>query len=131
MSDNKTMHAEATTKKRARLIFWQWFTGGILLLWLVASTTLSLIAALEAHNARDQIVSCVIPDGECYEQNQKRTGHVVEELLEDGIQRETVTRATIIASVWCDEQPDVEGLAELEACVKNQLTLRERDRGDG
>jgi hypothetical protein len=119
------------TKKRARLIFWQWFAGGILLLWLIVTTTLGAISAYEAHYARNQIVDCVSPGEPCYEESQKRTGKAVQKLLEDGIQRETITRATIIASVWCDEQPGVNGLAQLEACVKNQLTLQERDRGDG
>jgi hypothetical protein len=130
MSASDLEAEEVLVKKRARVILTTWIAVSLFVLWMLISSALDMWSAWEAHNARETLLDCVTPAGQCYQDGQSRTATAVDELMKDGIERETVTRATIIASVWCDKQPNVIGLEELEACVKQQLALRERDRGD-
>jgi hypothetical protein len=123
---SESTHDAEVVRKRARFLFLAWFAGGAFVLWMVISSALDMVSAWEAHNARANIVDCVVADGKCYQGNQERTAKVVQQLLEDGIARETITRQIIILTEWCDDQPNTDTLNQLERCVNEQLA-KERD----
>jgi hypothetical protein len=134
---SESAHDEVLVKKRARALFWTGLAVVVFVTWMMVSSALQVWSAWESHKsseaaaaARGVILSCVTPNGSCSKEQAAKTGEAIRQIYKDGIDRELVTRATIIASVWCDEQPDVVGINQLEQCVKEQLALKERDRGD-
>ncbi len=129
MSDSvDTEQDEVLVKKRARAIFVGYMAVGIFVIWMMISSALDVWAAYEsrksneaAADARAQIISCVLPEGTCYKDGQRRTAEAIEQIFKDGIARETVTRQIIILSDWCADQPNVSTLDEREECVNNLL----------
>lgn len=107
------------SKKRATVLLIEGFLGFVVIGLLITSNAILLIDAQVGQEARDQIVDCTTPEGECAQRNQKATGEILQKIYQDGIDRETITRSVIIAAVACAKDPKNVTYEQVEKCVKD------------
>lgn len=113
-------------KKRARV-----FMLEAAYKWTAISIALILIGLLLydikiGADAREQILSCTIPTGECYERSQERGNELVEDLYQQGITREGITRQIIVLASACAGDDRNRSARDIEVCVNERLDRRHR-----
>lgn len=106
-------------RKRAKVILvqslWKWFISLI----VVAVLTLVVIDTLQGRAVRQELLDCTTPEGDCYKDGQKRTAKVVDQLYQQGLDREAVTRRIIILGNTCSDI--YADLDDVVACVNERL----------
>lgn len=108
-------------KKRARTYMAQRLFAGIIGLFIIVSMTLLVVNAIEATKTRAALVDCTTPAGQCYQEGQKRTAKVVEQLYQQGLDRENITREIIVIAAGCAADPENTTIESIEDCVNERL----------
>ena len=81
----------------------------VTLLAVLASLALLLAGERAATEARDRLLDCTTPEGECYREGQARTGRAVG----------SINEATV-AAAYC-ARLDASSVAVIRACVEREL----------
>lgn len=116
-------------KKRARVILVQRILIGVVALYMLGTSAVATIAALVSLQARNAILDCVEPTGQCYQEGQKRTGEAVQSIVEGTLigteEISATTREVIHLTAFCADQPGAQTLTQIEACVVEGLEQEE------
>ena len=108
-------------KKRAHMILVQRILVVIVCIGLAAVLSLLTFDAINGARVRNQLLDCTTPPGKCYKESQERTNEVVAKLYDQGIARETKTRAIVLLSVSCIDKEGEQTYPEVLRCVKEKL----------
>lgn len=100
----------------------------LLIIWLMASTSILLYNAYVGAQTRTTLIDCVEPKGECAKRGAKQTGKVVEGIIKQYRLGEVATRRVVVLAAVCSEEvnirtePDYSTRIRLmEECVNAQL----------
>lgn len=108
-------------KQRARSLFWYRFTIAILVLYMLITASISAFNAVLGLQTREALLGCVTPDHPCYEEGQKRTGEVVQQLIDANALDEVTTRRIVLAATTCAERVENDTFKKIEECVNKQI----------
>jgi len=118
-------------RAKARVIIlesvWKWF----LIITVVVILGLVVTDTLQGKHVRHELLDCTRPNGHCYQEGQKRTGDIVKQLYQQGIDREQITRQIIVLAASCaGDERNVSAYA-IEQCVNARLAAENRVRLPG
>jgi hypothetical protein len=83
-------------------------------MYMVVSVSFQTFNAIQGSKARGELLDCTQPTGDCFKDGQRRTGTAVNGIVSG-------TRATIIATEWCNNRQTFKSINELEDCVDARL----------
>src|SRR5690242_13371205 len=98
MTEDEFTDRPELVKKRARAIFWQRMAIACVALYMVVSITLVVITSLQGVRARQILLDCTTPAGDCYQTNAKRTAGVVGNIKMD-------TKEVVVLAAACARDP--------------------------
>jgi len=106
-------------KKRV-IVDWigEFFRFATLLVVLI-SLGILIIQGQTGEEARDRLISCTTPEGKCYQNSQENTAKAIAQIFQDGVNREVVTRETILAAAACAQR--FETFDAIKVCVENKV----------
>ncbi len=115
MPDRMSRHDEhddrpELIKKRGRVILFDRLWRAFLTLLLLGIGTIMIYDVIIGHQTRSEILDCTVPGGECYQEGQKRTQDVLDDIGE-------IIRLT----VSCADEVGTQSEAEIRECVLNRL----------
>jgi hypothetical protein len=119
-------HNEQVIKHRARTIVLQRTVIGLAAVIVIAILSLLVVDVINGMRARQAILDCTVSTGDCFKENQKRTGEVVGDIAQQGIDRELVTRHIIQLASFCADAPGHQSYQEIEQCILNRMTKEEK-----
>lgn len=119
------------TTKRKRAILLGNLTVFMFIVFCVMALGFLLLSTWYDAQTKAEILDCTEPTGECYQQGESRMKGVVDQVLQDGIDRETVTRRVVIIAALCSEDPAIRDIADqsqritaMERCVNREINER-------
>ena len=108
-------------KKRARAFMFQRAFVAFLAAFMVVSTTLLVVNAVQGFETRGTLLDCTTPDGGCYQDSQERSAEILRRVYEDGLAREAITRQIIVLASACAGDREHHNIDEIERCVNKRL----------
>lgn len=107
-------------QKRKMLLDWAGEFLKVMTLLLVLTCLIMLVIQGEVgKESRDQIISCTTPEGECSKRNAQKQAEVLAQIFDDGVNRERVTRETILAAASCAQTYTT--FDAIKQCVENKV----------
>lgn len=91
----------------------------VLVVIMLASLVLILRSLQAGEQSRDRLLDCTTPTGTCYQEGQRRTAVYLKTLQMQGVERELITRATVVAAVACAKVHD--DIVDIQECVDKEL----------
>ena len=108
-------------KKRVRAVRARWALI-ISVVFIVVVILLTLFFnAVSAISTRQALLDCTTPQGKCYEESQKRTAEVVQDLITAGRNGEIATRLIVVLAVGCANTLEETTVEAIQRCVDRQL----------
>lgn len=112
---------EELIKQRGRVVLAERSLKLILALLILICLIFLVWDTYIGHQQRALLVDCTTEGGECYEEGQKRTAEFLEQVFQQGIDREQITRKIVIIASACADRPEVNTIQEVERCVERRL----------
>jgi hypothetical protein len=110
-------------KQRARYVVIQRSLVVIGTVVLLVAFALLVFTSVQGYYARQELIDCTTPEGECYQEGQKETGKAV-----DAIVRETIenakplhadTRVMAAMAAYCSHQREAQTYQEMLDCIED------------
>jgi hypothetical protein len=118
-------------KKRARVIIVKRAIASVIALFMLATLALLAYNAIQSIRTRNALLDCTTPTGQCYHQSQKRTGLLIESLINNLTTSDAVTRRIVILAASCADESQSQTVEEIQQCVDSRLKVRgEEDPSD-
>lgn len=99
-------HDEELIRKRAKIIIWDKLWRGFLAVAIVLLMTIMVYDVILGSVTRERIVSCTTRSGECYKENQDRSGQLVEQL-----------QRSLVLAIICASREGVDTPRQVETCM--------------
>lgn len=119
MSDKSPQDMEI--RKRGQLIAVQ---RSVIVLATIAVLFVVFVVTLDSLSGisdRGRLIDCTKPGGHCYKESQARLANAVEDIMKQGIERETVTRQIVTLAAYCASKQHNQTLSQIEQCIKQQM----------
>lgn len=111
---------------RARNIFVKRLIIALAVLWVLATTTTTTVNAVFSFSTRSTLLSCTVPGEKCYDEAQRNTGKVVQQIIDSNQLDEVATQNIVIAASYCANTLDNNTEAQIRQCVEDRIKERER-----
>lgn len=108
-------------RRRARANFAGKVLLGVLILTTVLTLALVIVSTNSGNADRDRLVECTTPNGRCYQQSQKRTSKLIQQLIDANTQQAVKTRRVVVLAQYCHGLPGVDTVDEILACVNTRM----------
>ncbi len=112
-------------RKRARSILITRIVATLVALYMLGTLTVVGYNALASIQTRGVLLDCTQPTGKCFGEGQKRTGSLVQQLIDASANGDVLTRHIVILAAACAKQEGVNTADQVEECVTDKLR-RER-----
>lgn len=120
MYDEHDERPELVTK-RARVIMLERVGTYIIVVALVVLLIFDIANAFMEAEQRSVLIDCTTPGGECFKEGQERTAAAIQQLIDDNLLQEVATRRVVVLAAQCANQPGVQTVDQIEACVERGL----------
>jgi len=98
-----------------------------LVIYVLVTSTLQTVIALQSNDTRNQIIDCTEPTGECYKESQEHLRTFLKELVDSSALNHSLTRHISVVAAACAADEAIANLAPaarvdaVEACVNATL----------
>ena len=127
-STSGELHDESVVKRKAQVIAVQrlWVALAVLCTMLIMGVI--LWTSVNGYQARQIILDCTVPEGECFQESQKRTAEVIDAIskqtIEGAVPLHATTRTIVYLAAACADTPGVQTASQIEKCVMDALEER-------
>lgn len=108
-------------RQRGRLIVLQRSLVTIAAVVIVISFGVLLFSAVQGFFARQELLSCTTPEGECYKKGQENTARIVDSIVTKTIENARPlhidTRQVAILAAYCADKPGSQTPHEIQSCI--------------
>ncbi len=108
-------------QKRARTIMLYRALIAVGLIYVFVTVTLVSVGTIIGFQTRSELLDCTTPTGDCYRDSQEQAARFLEQLYQEGLNREGVTRRIIVFAAACAQDATLNTVPEIEKCVNEQL----------
>lgn len=124
---------DLSIKKKRYIIISNLAALAVMVALLVGAAVMT-INAYYGMSARNVLLDCVEPTGECFKEGQSRTGDVVQQLIEQNNLSEVATRRIVLLAAVCADDPEVRTEPDkarriilMDRCINVELDKEDRN----
>lgn len=101
MRDSEFDGRPGLVAQRARAIILQRLAIGVVVLFMVASMSVLVYNALVSIATRAELLDCTDPTGQCYQEGQKQTAAIIQQLIDANKLGDVATQRVVVLAAAC------------------------------
>jgi hypothetical protein len=103
-------------KKRAMAMIVQRLMIALVVMYCFTTLTLLLVLGYQSQEQRNNLLDCTTPEGQCYQDGQRRTKEAIEALINDN----QLTRDTVVVAVACAQDRTNVSEEDILHCIQEK-----------